>query len=97
MWKNIVDPDRPQTISRMHNECWLTKAADKHTHTHTQNIYIFLIAFHGNNGYTKTRFGTTPNLPASIAEETTVVAMHNVVLHLIKDTDKTRIKIIQSN
>ena len=71
--------------------------ARTHTHTHTEYISIFLIAFHGNSGYTNTHFGTTPHLPASIVEETIVVAMHNVVLNLIKDTDKTRIKIIQSN
>jgi hypothetical protein len=76
----------------MHTACWI-----KRPQTHTKNIYIFLIAVHGNNGYTKTRFGTTLQLPARIVEETTVVAMHNVVLNLIKDTEKTRIKIIQGN
>jgi len=35
MWKNIVQPDRPQTtIWRMRIAYWVTKTAD----THTQNM-----------------------------------------------------------
>jgi hypothetical protein len=40
MWKNIVEPDRPQmTIWRMRIACWITKA----TGTHSE--YIVFIAF----------------------------------------------------
>ena len=40
MWKNIVQPGRPQmTIWRMHSSCWIPKA----TNTHSQ--YVILIAF----------------------------------------------------
>jgi len=46
MWKNIAEPDRPQTtIWRMRIACWLTKA----TNTHSE--YVMPI-FHGNNGGT---------------------------------------------
>ena len=33
MWKNIVEPDRPQmTITRrMHIACWITKATDTYS------------------------------------------------------------------
>ena len=44
MWKNMVEPDRPQVIMwRVCFACWITKA----THTHTQ----YLLLFHSNNGY----------------------------------------------
>jgi len=40
MWKNVVQPDRPQmTIWRMRIACWITKA----TNTHSE--YVILIAF----------------------------------------------------
>ena len=40
MWKNIVEPDRPQLIIwRMRIACWIPKA----TNTHTK--YVILIAF----------------------------------------------------
>jgi hypothetical protein len=40
MWKNVVQPDRPQmTIWRMRISCWTPKA----TNTHSQ--YVILIAF----------------------------------------------------
>ena len=40
MWKNIVDPGRPQmTVWRMHTACWITKA------TNTYSDYVILIAF----------------------------------------------------
>jgi hypothetical protein len=39
MWKNAVEPDRPQTTWRMRIACWITKA----TNTHTE--YVILIAF----------------------------------------------------
>jgi hypothetical protein len=40
MWKNIVEPDRPQTaIWRMGTACWTTKA------TYTRSKYVTLIAF----------------------------------------------------
>ena len=39
MWKNTVEPDRPQmTIWRMRIACWIPKATHTHTHTHTQNM-----------------------------------------------------------
>jgi hypothetical protein len=32
MWKNIVQPERPQTTTwRMHNACWITKATSTHS------------------------------------------------------------------
>ena len=47
MWKNIVQPDRPQmAIWRTRMACWIPKA----TNTHSE--YVILIAFHSNNGYT---------------------------------------------
>ena len=40
MWKNTVQPDRPQvTIWRMRSACWIPKA----TNTHSE--YVILIAF----------------------------------------------------
>jgi hypothetical protein len=40
MWRNIVEPGRPQiTIWRMRNACWITKA--KNTHSE----YVILSAF----------------------------------------------------
>ena len=52
MWKNMVDPDRPETtIWRMRIACWITKTTDTHTHTHSEYIIIYLLLFHGNNGY----------------------------------------------
>ena len=39
MWKNIVDPDRPQmTIWRMCIACCINKAIHTHTHTHTHTF-----------------------------------------------------------
>ena len=36
MWKNIVQPGRPQmTIWRMRIACWISKTTHTHTHTHT--------------------------------------------------------------
>ena len=40
MWKNIVEPGRPQlTIWRMRIACWIPKA------TITQSVYVILIDF----------------------------------------------------
>jgi len=40
MWKNIVQPDRPQmTIQHMHFACWIPKATDTHSE------YVIFIAF----------------------------------------------------
>jgi len=39
MWKNIVEPDRPQKIWRMRISCWIPKA----TNIHSQ--YVILITF----------------------------------------------------
>jgi len=50
MWKNIVEPDRPQTtIQRMRIACWISNA------TNTYYKYrIILILFHRNNACTNT-------------------------------------------
>jgi hypothetical protein len=40
MWKNILDPDRPQmTISSMRFACWIPEAMDRHSE------YVILIVF----------------------------------------------------
>ena len=41
VWKNIVDPDRPQMIivRRMRLACWITKATDTHSE------YVILVAY----------------------------------------------------
>jgi len=40
MWKNIVEPGRPQmTIWRMRFACWVTKTTDTHSE------YVILISF----------------------------------------------------
>jgi hypothetical protein len=40
MWKNIVQPDRPQmTVWRMCIECWIPKSTKSHSE------YVILIAF----------------------------------------------------
>ena len=40
MWKNIIEPDRPQkTIRRMRIACWITKA------TNRDSEYEILVAF----------------------------------------------------
>ena len=40
MWKNVVDPGRPQTtIWRMRIACWINKAIQTHSE------YVILIAF----------------------------------------------------
>ena len=55
MWKNTVDPDRPQmTILRMRIAGWVPKA----TNTHSQ--YVILIAFH--RSVVGTRLSVTLNL-----------------------------------
>ena len=47
MWKNIIEPGRPQmTVQCIHRASWIPKA----THTHPQ--YVTLITFYGNNGCT---------------------------------------------
>jgi hypothetical protein len=46
MWKNIVEPDRPQTtVWCMHIVCWILKP----TNTHSE--YVILKVFHCNNGW----------------------------------------------
>ena len=46
MWKNTVEPDRPQiTIWRTRIACWIPKATNTHTHTHRIcNTYCFSTA-----------------------------------------------------
>jgi hypothetical protein len=44
MWKNMVQPNRPQiTIRRMRIACWITKA------THTPSGYVIQLLFHYKN------------------------------------------------
>jgi len=38
MWKNIVKPDKPQTVWHMHIACWISKATNPHSE------YIILIS-----------------------------------------------------
>jgi hypothetical protein len=48
MWKNMVEPDRPQmTIRLTRFACWVTKPPppSTHAHTHTYSIILTLIAF----------------------------------------------------
>jgi hypothetical protein len=61
MWKNMVQPDRPQlTIRCTRVACWITKA------TKTHSDQIILIAFAGQQWFTWTRLNVTliRNLPA---------------------------------
>ena len=45
IWKNIVQPDRPQvTIWRMRIACWIPKATNTHTLS-LYNIHCFIITF----------------------------------------------------
>jgi hypothetical protein len=47
-WKNMVEPDRPQTtLWRMRIACWIPKAINTHSE------YVIRIAFHRNHSYTK--------------------------------------------
>jgi len=40
MWKNIVEPGRPQmTIGRMRIACWIPKA----TNTHSENVTLIAL------------------------------------------------------
>jgi hypothetical protein len=46
MWKDMVQPDRPQmTVWCMRIACWVTKA-QAHTHTHIHREYVIIITFH---------------------------------------------------
>jgi len=39
MWKNTVEPDRPQsTIWRMRIACWITHATRARARTHTHSL-----------------------------------------------------------
>jgi hypothetical protein len=45
MWKDIVEPERPQiTKWLMRIACWITKAANTHPE------HVILLLFHCNNG-----------------------------------------------
>jgi len=48
MWNNIVGLGRPwMTLWRMRIACWITRATNKQTHTHTlriRNTYSFFLA-----------------------------------------------------
>ena len=35
----------------MHFACWITKATDTHTQTHTHSEYVILTALHDNDSY----------------------------------------------
>jgi hypothetical protein len=51
MWKNSVQPDRPQmTILCVRFVCWISEATHTHAHTHTDRIFN-TYCFQGNNGY----------------------------------------------
>ena len=53
MWKNMVEPDRPQmTVWCMGIACWTTKSTD------TYSKYEMLIAFHGIANATQIYFYT---------------------------------------
>jgi len=46
MWKNMLQPDRPQKAIRyIRNACWITKATDTHSE------YIKIINFPDNSSY----------------------------------------------
>ena len=66
MSKNLLDPERPQTIWRMRVECWISKATRTkahawtvhphvqpraRTHTNTHRNIQYLLLFHGNSGF----------------------------------------------
>ena len=78
MWKNIVEPDRPQmTIWRMRIACWIPKAAN------TQHIF-YLLHFPCNNGcmnpphyYT---IRTLPVLFCAVPRWTSFIVPQNCVL-----------------
>jgi hypothetical protein len=59
MWKNILEPGRPQmTIWRMPFACWIPKATNTHT------VYVVLCFSNCNNGYTNAFLCyVTPTLP----------------------------------
>ena len=72
MWKNTVEPDRPQTtIRRIRIACWISKS----TNTHSE--YVTLTAFPCNNGCT--------NGPhCNVIHTLTVVMVHKVFTYYIK-------------
>ena len=39
MWKNAVEPERPQTIWRMRFACWISKNIRAQAHAHTRLNY----------------------------------------------------------
>jgi hypothetical protein len=47
MSKNMVEPEKPQTVWRMRVACWISKGARAHSHTNT----LFFLLFHGNSGF----------------------------------------------
>jgi hypothetical protein len=64
MSKNLVEPERPQTIWRVRFACWKVTRARAHacaraptcthalTYTHTQtHVETYLFLFHSNNGF----------------------------------------------
>jgi hypothetical protein len=65
MWKNMVEPDRPQTtLRRMRFACWMAEA--KHTHTEARARtyahkiqYVILTAFPQQKVVTRTRLNVT--------------------------------------
>ena len=46
MSKNVVEPEKPETIRRLRVACWINKPT--HTNTRAQ-IYVILIALHCNS------------------------------------------------
>ena len=57
MWKNIVNPDRPQVIWRKRIVCWVPKA----TNTHSQ--YVMYLLHKGASMLRCTYIASLVNLP----------------------------------
>jgi hypothetical protein len=77
MWKNVVEPDRPQTIIwHTRIACLICKAT-----THTQNIYYLLI-FHCKNRCT--------NAPQCYVSRTLCLAVHNAGVNPSSENDVAR-------
>jgi hypothetical protein len=59
MWKNIVEPDRPQTtVWRMRIACWITNATDPQS-------MLLLLLFNCNDKYAKRMCYIIRTLPIS--------------------------------
>ena len=59
MWKNMVEPDEPQTTVRRMRFCalpagWLRLHTHARARARTHTILYVILLFHGNNGYANT-------------------------------------------